>query len=179
MTDQPTLETMDAKLTRLIEEYKTALQWSEDDPRLSTVHIGGISKAEFALAQFVAFHPELVKANPFWDQPLANDLLALPMQIKELQKTFDTVDMAYQEMTTTSSINALNEPLFFGKDGTTHVASNDTERKLAIDKFLSNSQIVAVATKERDEALRELQCAKNRFEAARLLVQLVCRENKK
>lgn len=188
MSDNPSLETLESKLERLVEEWKKA--------QISTEKWDGISafrdeplpleKADRNLAEFVALHPELLRTVPTLPDCYSPDglegalipqLLALPDEIRRLQESFDKIDHEYQLVTSMASIISLGEPLFAGKDGELHAASNDTERKLAIERACASDSAARMAT-QRADALRALQQAKNRLECARLIIQMVCRGNK-
>lgn len=108
---------------------------------------------------------------------LTDELQKLPQLIEDRQARFDREDQAYRDLLAVNSLSAINALLFDGKDGSKRAASNDTERKLAIDFVIAQNPIKDVA-EERDMALRELQYTKNRFEAAKLLVQLLTRTQK-
>lgn len=192
MSDNPSLETLESKLERLIEEWKKA--------QVSTEKWDGISafrdeplpleKADRNLAEFVALHPELL--NPVIPPPyytpdglegaLIPQLLALPDEIRRLQESFDSADLEYQEWISRGSIDALQDEeiaRFTDKDGNLRLPANDRERDMAITYHLTHNEMMVNATLKRADALRALTQAKNRLECARLIIQMISRGNGK
>ncbi len=179
MSDNPTLETLESKLQRLIEEWKIAAEKTE-----MIVNPTPDEK----LAEFVALHPELLTATapPAHYSPdglegaLIPQLLALPDKIRQLQEAFDAADWQYQYSLTNLSIRALSIKLFKGKEeGTLRPASNEVERDLAIAKLTRDDIGFGDFTDVREKALADLQQAKTRLECARLIIQMLCRETKR
>lgn len=166
-----TLETLPARLTRLIAEWKAAQSDPADNVR---------TVADRKLAELVAFHPELVcPPKPDLEGTLIEQLTTLPEKIMVLQTIHDEIDQYYQTLACLKSIDALSERKdFLDKSGNPRGAENERERELAINANLNIGSIVVTAKKNL-EALRNLQEARNQFEAARLMVQLLCRGNGK
>lgn len=104
---------------------------------------------------------------------LTSELMTLPDEILKRQAVYDEADRHYQYHIASASLAALSEPLFKGKDDSTHMASNDTERKIAIDLACVDNPNVIEARVTREAALRELHAARNRFEATGLMVRLL------
>ena len=185
MSDNPTLETLESKLQRLIEEWKTV----QIDPLEQKPGIDANIYTSYRLAEFVALHPELLRTAPATlpdaytpaglEGALIPQLLALPDEIRRLQESFDAIDLEYQQAIAIGGINSLGKSHFAGKDGTYHSAANDIERKLALDMVPTETDELIEQTKKRADALRALQQARNRLECARLIIQMVCRGNGK
>lgn len=112
---------------------------------------------------------------------LMDELAILPTRICTCQALFDDADRDYRQQLATISLCALTEPLFPGKkaDEPMHAASNEKERDLAIDHAIVSDELFLKLEERRRAALRNLVEAKNSFEAAKLMVQVVCRGDKK
>lgn len=176
MTDQPTLETMDEKMARLIKE------WNQANASVDGFHT---MVADRNLAEFVAFHPELFRLSTYIPTPNAlpdsiiKDLNECPSLIPSLQGIYDEADRGYQALVAIYSLSALTDPIFKDKNDSYRAATNDKEREIALNHALLGNDQIEQAWQKRAASLRNLQTAKNRFEAARLLVQLVCRDSRK
>ena len=106
---------------------------------------------------------------------LASELLSIPTRIVELQSALDMINASYETMLTTLTLLAYSEPLFPGKkDGDpARPASNDDERKLAVQIMLQRDTEFKRVASLRDEALRRLQYERNKLEAAKILTRLI------
>jgi hypothetical protein len=67
-------------------------------------------------------------------------LSAMPGAIEAVQAEFDAAQHAYDKMLINISLGALTLELFAGKDGEKRAASNDTERKMAIEYERCNNE---------------------------------------
>jgi hypothetical protein len=106
------------------------------------------------------------------------DLLHLPEQIARLQAQYDDCDLIYRRLAAAAALEGLRALLFAdAKTGEARVASNEREREIAIEAELTMQIDAGIARTNLDEARRALQQAKNQFEAAQLIVRLLCRKD--
>ena len=106
---------------------------------------------------------------------LVAELLAIPTQIIELQSALDMINASYESMLTTLTLLAYSEPLFPGKkDGDpARPASNDDERKLAVQIMLQRDTEFQRVAEIRDDAQRKLAYERNKLEAAKIITRLI------
>ncbi len=116
------------------------------------------------------------------DRPSRNDIIAFllnaPAYILDAQRAFDIADRAYQTRLASLTITAFSASLFPGKEpGTTRAASNDKEREAAIDKLITSDPDLIALAQTREQELRLLQYARNKFEGAKIAAQLLTAAN--
>lgn len=117
------------------------------------------------------------KTDAVIDEIKAN-LLNGPLYILDAQRAFDQADRAYQTKLASLTIAAFSAPLFPGKEpGTTRCASNDKEREAAIDKLITSDPDLINFAQTREQELRLLQYARNKFDGARIAAQLLTAAN--
>lgn len=106
---------------------------------------------------------------------LIADLLAIPTRIIELQSTLDLINATYESMLTTLTLLAYSEPLFPGKKegDAARPASNDDERKLAVQIMLQRDAEFKRVAEIRDDAMRRLAYERNKLEAAKIITRLI------
>lgn len=106
---------------------------------------------------------------------LVAELLAIPTRIIELQSALDMINASYESMLTTLTLLAYSEPLFPGKkDGDpARPASNDDERKLAVQIMLQRDTEFQRVAEIRDDAQRKLAYERNKLEAAKIITRLI------
>jgi hypothetical protein len=106
---------------------------------------------------------------------LISELLAIPTRIVELQSALDMINASYESMLTTLTLLAYSEPLFPGKkDGDPlRVASNDDERKLAVQLMIQRDVEFKRVADLRDDAQRKLAYERNKLEAAKIITRLI------
>lgn len=116
--------------------------------------------------------PEPDRLSPLADR-LIQQLLQAPDLILDAQTTFDDADRAYKARLANLSLEAMSLPLFVGKDGAKRTASNDTERTLAVEQAVANDALLIRQAQIREAALRELLHARNTYDAAKMVAQLL------
>jgi hypothetical protein len=106
---------------------------------------------------------------------LISELLAIPTRINELQSALDMINATYESMLTTLTLLAYSEPLFPGKKegDPLRIASNDDERKLAVQIMLQRDAEFKRVADVRDDAQRKLAYERNKLEAAKIIVKLI------
>jgi hypothetical protein len=106
---------------------------------------------------------------------LIAELLSIPMRIIELQSALDMINATYESMLTTLTLLAYSEPLFPGKKDSepARPASNDDERKLAVQIMLQRDAEFKRVAEIRDDAQRKLAYERNKLEAAKIITKLI------
>lgn len=106
---------------------------------------------------------------------LIADLLTAPQKIIELQAALDLIEGDFQTMLAHLTLRAYNEPLFPGKkEGEAlRIASNDDERKLAVQLLSLRDVEFRRATDYRNEVQRRLTFERNKLESARIVARLI------
>lgn len=103
------------------------------------------------------------------------DVQSIPERIFIAQIAFDEADKAYQARLTELTLKAYSEArLPPKKEGEPkRVASNDDERKLAIQITCRDDETFRNLAQAREDAQRVLQYERNCLEAARIIARLV------
>ncbi len=106
---------------------------------------------------------------------LIADLLAIPTRIIELQSALDLINTTYESMLTTLTLLAYTEPLFPGKreGDPARPASNDDERKLAVQIMIQRDTEFRRVAEIREDAQRKLAYERNKLEAAKIITRLI------
>lgn len=106
---------------------------------------------------------------------LVNELLAIPMRIRELQGAVDMIDAEYESMLANLTWRAWTQPLFPGKkDGdAARPAGNDDERKLAVQMLIAQDAEFRRVGSIRDDAHGRLAYERNKLDAAKIITRLI------
>lgn len=106
---------------------------------------------------------------------LVNELLAIPMRIRELQSAVDMIDAEYESMLANLTWRAWTQPLFPGKKegDPMRPAGNDDERRLAVQMLIAQDAEFRRVASIRDDAHGRLAYERNKLEAARIVSRLI------
>ena len=106
---------------------------------------------------------------------LVNELLAIPMRIRELQSAVDMIDAEYESMLANLTWRAWTQPLFPGKKegDAARPAGNDDERKLAVQMLIAQDAELRRIASVRDDAHGRLAYERNKLDAAKIITRLI------
>lgn len=96
---------------------------------------------------------------------------SFPDAIEAVQKEFDAAQHAYDKMLINISIGALTLAIFAGKDGELRAASNDTERKMAIEYERCHNE----AFRKVESVYEEVKARRENFRLLNENYQLIAR----
>ncbi len=103
---------------------------------------------------------------------MATDFLTLITNKKNAAKALSGKQWAYDGTYAEACIRALSVNMFPGKEGSTKPASNDSERKYAIDSYTANDSFLAGEAMNLSEAKRDYAEACDRLDCAMLVMKL-------